>query len=80
MATETQEFLNLLVLHLGTLNLRLDGSRRNSDARGRLGSDRTSLAFLEGLVLYKNVMSFNGEPTVLLHTLTMPWSLLQLDH
>ena len=68
----TQDFLSLSVLHLGTLNLRLDGSSLNSGAKGWLGSDRTSLALFRALVLNKTVMSVSGVPIILLHTLTMP--------
>ena len=69
MATGINDFFHRLVRQGGSLYLRPDGSKENSEYRGWVESAIIERAFLIDLTLYRSLMLLNWVPAISLHTL-----------
>ena len=67
----TNESLHLLVLHLWSTYLRLEGSNLKSLCKGWSGYARISLALVNDFSLSSSERPFRAVPTIFLHTLTI---------
>ena len=73
-ATGTNEFFSLFVLHLGTTYLLPEGSRVNSLKSGWLWSPSTAQTFFKVLMLYSSFRWCRLKPAILLQMFVSPCS------